>query len=149
MRHLHAAITGFLLVALVGCTHIRSVSDLPVFAGLVGSEVTTVRPTLLWELTEPRLFQPDVVYHLYDRDSGNSWRKSGWLPVGTKLQILEVNRYDTDARGYWIGVVGIAPLHSGQPVKFLYTWPTHRFSLTRAAWEGAEIPAERPLDALR
>jgi hypothetical protein len=140
--------TAALCFLLVGCTSIRPLSDDPTFRGLVGSDVTTVRPTLLWKLEERRLFQPDFSFDLYDRDSGNSWRKDGWLPAGTTLTILEINRYVTDARGAWIGVLGVAETPEG-PVKFLYTWPSHHFSLERAPWEGSETPESRPLEALR
>jgi hypothetical protein len=139
----------FLCIALlVGCNSVRPISSQQPFIGIVGKDVKTVRPVLLWRLSEPWRFESNIAFHLYERDSGNSWRKEGWLPIGTTVTILEVNRYLTNEAGLWVGVVGTVNSPTEGLVKFIYVWPSHRYALDRAAWEGDETPPNRPLEAL-
>jgi len=137
------------LFLLVGCNSIKTLSNQSQIRDVVGKDVVTIRPVLLWRLTEPLHFDPSIPYFLYEKDSGNSWRKDGWLPIGTTIKILEVNRYVTNEAGPWVGVVGTADLPKEGRVKFVYKWPSSKYSLNRAAWENDQTPESRPLNELR
>ena len=133
---------------LVGCNTIHSISEQDQFRGIVGEEVKTVRPVLLWRLSKPWRFEPDIAFQLYDENSGGNSRGE-WLPVGTTMTILEINRYLTSEAGPWVGVVGTVDSPTNGLVKFIYTWPSRGYALERAAWEGDQTPSSRPSRALR
>ncbi|WP_339075299.1 hypothetical protein [Teredinibacter turnerae] len=135
-----------IIVLLSGCASIDSVSDKPYFRGVIGSEFEIQRESLLFERSE-RLYQEEVSHYLYDKDRNNSWREDGWVPVGTKVKILEVNRYSTHEGGPWIGAVGVVFLSANRQVKFIYHWSDFSRHLKKAPWESDDLP-KRSVEAL-
>ena len=134
------------IVVLSGCASIDSVSDQSYFQGVIGAELELQREGLLFERSE-RLYQEGVTHYLYDKDRNNSWRKEGWVPVGTKVTILEVNRYSTHEGGPWIGAVGIVFLNNNRSYKFIYHWSDFSQQLKKAPWEPDNMP-KRSVEAL-
>jgi len=139
--HLAAFVLCFVLIG--GCTSIRTARGLSVFKSLAGSDVVTVRPTRLTLMTEEWSFLKNVPYELEDPNNSSDSPGDHWLAAGTKLHIERVNRYSTFETGPWIGVVGtvISPDHVR--VTFYYRWPSHYVYLSRAAWEGEDVPVDR------
>jgi hypothetical protein len=135
------------VVFFTGC--VNSVGKIEPFKQFAGTTQTIQREALLYRLPAESEHQRGVFYDLYAKKEGsNAWRKEGWLPVGTKVQILEINRYRTDARGAWIGVVGLVEDPSTHDkVKFLYCWSYFHW-LNRAPWENEATPERRETSVL-
>jgi hypothetical protein len=146
MKRLLVAIIA--VVSLTGC--ISSVEKSEPFRRFAGTTQIIQREALLYRLPAESEHQRGIFYDLYDKEEGNNaWRKEGWLPVGTLIQILEINRYHTDARGPWIGVVGsVENPSTHEKVKFLYRWSSFR-CLNRAPWEDEATPECRSIPVLR
>jgi hypothetical protein len=80
-------------------------------------------------------------FEMIDKTPSNDWRKDGWVEAGTKLTILEVNRYEIDGRGPWVGVVGTVPEpQSGKPVRFVYSYEP---KFQPAPWEAEPMSRKR------
>ena len=136
----------FIIALLSGCASIESVSGHAYFQTLIGAELELQRDSLLVARRE-RLYQEEVLYHLYDKDRNNSWRKEGWVPAGTKVKILEVNRYLVHEGGPWIGAVGVVSVGNRQ-VKFIYHWSDYSWQLKTAPWDPEDQPARSVRDLL-
>ena len=130
-----------LVIHSVGC--VTSLNRDPEFRPYLTQPQTIQRQTLLFELGPYSKRHRGETHHLYDKDSGNDWRRVGWVMPGTPVQIVEINRYLTDGGGPWIGASGlIVDPVTNQRVMFLYCW-TLGDSLNRAPWDLSTIPEHR------
>lgn len=147
-RYTIVVCTAVFLATLIGC--VSAVKNLE-FQKLIGSTQTLQREALIYPLSEniaPH-FQAGTV-GLYDvREGTNSWRTEGRLRPGTPVRILEIKRHLIDARGPWIGAVGLVEdPKTHREVKFLYCWSSGYF-LERAPWEDEVTPVRRDYRELR
>lgn len=148
MKRLFSTCAVVFLATLTGCATAIHKSD---FTKIIGATQTLYREAVIFPLNEDiaRHFEKGTV-GLYDIKEGDtSWRKEGRLPAGTKVRILEISRYLIDARGSWVGAVGLVEdPKTHREVKFLYCWSLG-YSLERAPWEDDATPAHRDIRTLK
>lgn len=131
------------IILIIICVILNScVSKKKIQHPIVGKEVVIMRESLLYYVGEQVPFFQNYPYHLYGKDSGNSWRKQGWLKKGQRLQIHEVSRYRTDSMGEWIGVTGSLINNDKTHKNFIYCWSLSG-DLLRAPWEPPSVRHRR------
>jgi hypothetical protein len=132
------------------CTERIPLAGDPQFASFIGLSTTLKRDVLFLPAEgEMKKWAPGVDGSIHDKDHNNDWRTHGWIKAGEPIRILEINRYLTDTRGRWIGVIGeVSHPSTGAKIKVKYCWSLGS-RIGRAPWEDAEVPEFRSAQALQ
>ena len=115
---------------------------------LVGTKQTIKTDCIPFEFDKSSKKKYEVDYNLVEKRPSNDWRETGWIRVGSEIEITKVAKL-SDQRGTFIAVFGIAPLPDGKPGKltFVYYWSTGLL-LKRAPWEDSSVKEKRKTDLL-
>ncbi|SRR6266576_1810989 len=140
-----------------GCATTKDLSKIPFIHGQVNSRQPIKGRCILmsgqkaWNDTSNghESWFRGAPYQLYDYDeSSNSWRKNGWVPKGTEIEIHSVELHETFETTYIdvLGTIFLPDEHS--PKEFWYSWMSvgsARAALKRAPWENSDVPERRYL----
>lgn len=139
-----------LLAMVAGCTERTSLGSDSQFSGLVGTTTILQRDVFYWPANaDSKKFDPEVAGTIHDKVESNDWRTSGWIRAGEPIRILEINRYWTDTRGKWIGVICEVPHpESKKKIRVRYCWSSG-MRIRRAPWEPTSMPESRSASALQ
>ncbi|WP_444921387.1 hypothetical protein ACJJID_02760 [Microbulbifer sp. CnH-101-G] len=151
-------IIGICIAVLAGCTSTTSLNENELIHPQIRTKKIIQREALLmsgqdtWEEVQEgeESYFRGAPYQLYDKDpSSNSWRKTGWLPVGTEIEITNVTYVKTFSHDY-IKADGLVFLSKEKPLHFVYSWRAYSkcLSIKRAPWESQSVPEKRKIKEL-
>jgi len=147
------ALSFFILaLALAGCS--TNLSKNPLIADQLHRRLVIQRECQLasgqktWDQVEPghEVWFRGAPYQLYDKREGfNSWEPTGWIKPGTELTLDKVvfrRTFEVD----YIDAYGTLHLKD-RDIPFWYSWRalSRHPALTRAPWEGSDVPEMRVL----
>jgi hypothetical protein len=118
-------------------------------SSLKGKRVILKQDCLLFYHDSKTLRKLGAEFELTPKDPDNSWRKEGWIKVGSEVSIKDLKMVRVDTRGEWLAVFGeVFDPSVGADRTFFFCW-SFGDNLIRAPWEDEGTPARRSISEVK